>query len=173
LLKVTMNTLFVINEQSVRNAGNQGIIRPVLAPVLVSVGMLLSAILLISLGLLYLLPVPGQVYAGSVVLLSFALVFVFLAVVWNDIYVRLTQSYEIGADYVRINVGFVTKQSQSVDRRNVASVTAMLPFPQRIFGLGHVKIATTDGNTSLMFNVRRPLDLVRMLEPPKAPAAAN
>lgn len=141
------------------------VIKPALAPVLVSVGVILAAVLLVSIGLLFLAPVPSQVAVSGSVFIAFVIGIAFMIIVWNDVYIYLTQFYEIDEDTVRISVGFVTKQAQSIDRRNIASVTAVMPFPQRMFGIGSVKIATTDGYKTDMINVKGPLDISRRIEP--------
>lgn len=145
-------------------------IRPALIPVLAGVGGLLLALVMVATALLFLMPVPIQVSVDGSFIIVLVGTVLFLLAVWNDVYIYLTQYYKVEAGSILLFAGFMTKQAQEIDRQNVASVTAIMPFPQRMFGIGSVKISTNDGNVGSMINVRKPIEIAEKLKPKAVPS---
>ena len=141
------------------------VVKPTLIPAAFSAGILAVAMLLLSIGLVYLVPLPAVEQYGAIVLLGLLYLGLVAVAVWNDVVAYLTQSYVIEGDVVKINVGLALKQSRSIDRSNIASVVGIMPFPARVFGIGSVEVNTTDGYSATMINIRNPLDVARRIEP--------
>ncbi|MDG6989474.1 MAG: PH domain-containing protein [Nitrososphaerota archaeon] len=140
------------------------VVKPTLIPAAFSAGILAAALLLFSVGLVYLVPLPATEQYGTIMLLGFIFLGLISIAIWNDVVVYCTQSYAVDTSTVKINVGFALKQSKSIDRSNIASVVGVMPFPARIFGIGSVEVNTTDGYSATMVNIKNPLEVVKRIE---------
>ncbi|MDG6918565.1 MAG: PH domain-containing protein [Nitrososphaerota archaeon] len=148
-------------------------VRPALTPAAFSAGILAASLFFVSLGIAYLVHIPPVEQYAVATLLGFLFLGLLAVAIWRDIVAYATQSYVIGNDIVKINVGFALKQSKSIDRTNIASVDCVLPFPARIFGIGSVTINTTDGYSETMLNVRNPSDIAKHIEPRASGASSR
>lgn len=79
-------------------------------------------------------------------------------------YLRYTQYYFIGPDFVEIMEGLLTQVRMKVPSSNIDDVESVVPFITRFLGLGHVVITTNDQEIHTLYFVKRPGDLVEKMQ---------
>lgn len=79
-------------------------------------------------------------------------------------YLRYTQYYFIGPNFVEIMEGLLTQVRMKVPSSNIDDVESVVPFVTRFLGLGHVVITTNDQEMHTLFFVKHPGDLVEKMQ---------
>jgi membrane protein YdbS with pleckstrin-like domain len=133
--------------------------RPRIVEVLVVYSAVFAAIALLSYALL-----PAQAALAVVVIAAV----VWLLNVSKAGFRYLTESYDVDSEYIGIKRGWFDKETALIPAANVAEVKAVRPLLLRLLSIGSVYVATTDGSTHVLYNVKHPESLVGAIRPAAA-----
>jgi len=77
----------------------------------------------------------------------------------------LTESYDANSEYLGIKRGWFDKETAIIPAKNIAEVRAVRPLLLRALSIGSVYVATTDGSVHVLYNVKRPENIVTAIRP--------